>query len=80
MVKNKSIIKDMSIIGLDLGVSTIAIGALPETATGVAGVKAGVISGYSKFSTVFPVMGKLGATAVTVKLADKLSKQVGEID
>jgi hypothetical protein len=72
--QKQSEIKKMMNMGMGLGVSNLAISALPQN-----DVTANVSAGYANFSKVFPAYGTLAGTTVLVKQSKKLLKSTKKL-
>ena len=64
----------MGTTGLQLGAGSIALGALGKASPAAAPITGSVTTGFSKFAGVFPTVGALAGTTLTIQQAGKVVK------
>lgn len=68
MKKYKKAMKKMLGLGLDLGISSVAVSSLPAN-----DISPEITEGYSKMAGVFPAYGSLAGAGMTLGLTKKLT-------
>lgn len=72
--KRKNIYRSLLGGALALPIGTTVIGAMPSSAVGTSAV-----SGMSKMSAMYPTIGKLAGTGMTVGMASKVNEALKKI-
>ncbi len=78
--RKKSIIEDITITGLGLGAGTLGLGALGKASPVSQTITADVSTGLGRFSSVFPTVGALAGTELTIRQLGKVTKATRKLN